>query len=159
MTDRTYMQLEILECPPWNVGTVIDLLNEHGFGPHTDLHDALPLNSLLVKEEASVGTLIYELAPRLAPLCSFSGWEDPKYEFPGAGVIHIRGLDEQTFTFLCFAEGQPVFTADEIRSAVANDRLSSLLGTEHLDRAADLAAQFEGVTLTRTTDDESETDQ
>lgn len=114
MADRTYMQLTVLECPRQNVNDVVALLADYNF---CEEGAALTLGKQLTLEEARLGTLADELAHELAPLCSFTGWEDPAYEHSGTRVTSLLSdpAGSRIMFSECFQDGDPVVSVTAVR--------------------------------------------
>lgn len=96
MGDRTYQQLQILECPADQVANVLAVINEYHYGPAYDGHGTeteLLLGDTYVIEENNLGTAL-EVAGKLKDLpgVSFEVWEDPKYEWDGDYYAHVEGF-------------------------------------------------------------------
>lgn len=126
MGDRTYHQIYIHDCPPEKVGIVLDKLDEYGFSFYGEADDqdgkALVLGECYHNDESYLGTTVNELIPSLieqVPDIVLDGWEDPKYEFMGAGTRYAPGLG--SFDYECGQSGAPLFGAEDVLKAVVMD--------------------------------------
>lgn len=132
MTDRTYMQIDILECPHANASKVLQILSSYGFADESDGVLRLGPNNRYTVEEAPMGMLAYELAHELLGLCSFSGWENPTYKHPGTLVSSvIDGPQSELVTRQCLADGEPFITAADVLALDPDGTLGMLLHTNH----------------------------
>jgi len=151
MSDRTYMQLTILECARKDAAQVLALLKEAGFADEDD--KVLKLGEQYTVEEAGLGTLADELARELAPLCSFEGWEDPKYEFPGVRVTSLLADPEASrlHTGQCFSDGKPVVLVASLKAASKSGdqkALEALLDLVREDAVDDALKALSAVPMT-----------
>ncbi len=144
MADRTYMQLTVLECERKNAAAVLTLLKDRDFAPYDT--SELMLGEQYEHEEAPLGTLTEELAYELAPLCSFVGWEDPKYEHKGQRVTSLVS-DPDGFRLRqtpCFSDGDPVVGLELVRKTIkdAPETLPEVLGFDREEAIAELQERF-----------------
>ena len=144
MGDRTYMQLTVLECERKNAAAVLTLLKDHDFASYDA--SELMLGERYEREEASLGTLTEDLAYELAPLCSFVGWEDPKYEHEGRRVTSLVS-DPDGFRLRqtpCFSDGDPVVGLELVRKTIkdAPETLPEVLGFDREQAIAELQERF-----------------
>lgn len=126
MADYTYMQLTVLECPQQNVNDAVALLADYDF---CEEGDVLTLGEQMTLESAPLGTLWQELGPELAALCSFTGWEDPKYEYYGTRVTSLLSDPEGSRITIsdCFQDGHPVVSVAAIRRHLQLGTVEKLL--------------------------------
>lgn len=116
MGDRTSLQVYVYACPPDQAAAVLGVLAEYQLDVDWGTEEAgkgLRLDVPYTAHEISGAA--DEIAPKLieaAPGCSFWLWEDPKYDWLGSMHAHTPGLG--SFTAECNAEGEPVYTRDQI---------------------------------------------
>ena len=120
MGDRTAFQCTIDACPEDQREAVREILDE--YADHLDWTDALPAELSLDRQytahEVSLGTA-QEITGRLtkaAPGAAFLLWEDPAYQWLGDVYAHTPELG--TFTAACDADGNPVYTREQIAAMV-----------------------------------------
>lgn len=135
MSDRTYMQIDILECPPANAGKVLQALVSYGFADESDTVLRLGPDNRYYVEESGIGNLIYELGPELQGLCSFSGWEDPRYEYSGTHVSSIMKSTGPSEIVIneCLQNGMIIVTATAALDAARKGELGKLLRQDHYE--------------------------
>ncbi|WP_347956138.1 DUF3145 family protein [Gordonia aichiensis] len=118
MGDRTPLQLQIVACPTAQAAAVLEIIDAYNLVLDADGdgdHGVLRLGEKYVDAEARCGSA-EEVASRLheaAPDASWECWEDPKYEW--LGNLYQFTPELGLFTAECDGEGQPRFTASEVR--------------------------------------------
>jgi hypothetical protein len=138
MSDRTYAQIFIYDCPEEQRADLLDALSPT-FGPIDSTNwDAIPMQ--FVVDETPCGVIEVD-APgwaKAAPGATWVAWEDPKFEWLGTAAYCLGG---KVVVFTCDAEGKPVATLDTARAAgVSGEALDKLFpGHEVVEELEKLA--------------------
>lgn len=141
MADRTYFQIQILECASDEYAVIKDLLKFHGISSEDDYGPQM--GEWCSREEIVLGTGndIAVFLQENAPATSFRLWEDPKYEHLGS--LHMYTPEYGLFQSDCDSAGRAVFTYLEIKEAVENKLdLDLFSGERWLNRFEELEAQL-----------------
>jgi hypothetical protein len=117
MSDRAPIQLYVYDCPPEQRAAVKEIIDNEYLsfdwgsgdsegelrldGPYTD-------DDMVLGAEGEIAAAIIKAAPD----CTFNIWQDPKYEYMGAGISYTPDLGE--FRYVADADGNPTFIADQI---------------------------------------------
>lgn len=140
MSDRSYGQVIIYDCPPQRRKALLALLTEE-FALSCELEDGSNELHLFESYGADEQPLdIYEtLSQRIVeivPEAAFRCWGDPKYEYDGAICLHTPELG---FYFgQCNSLGGPYLLSSEINDAVSAGDLEKVAGIPWLLRLDEL---------------------
>lgn len=114
MSDRTYAQIFIYDCPEEQRADLLAALSPTFWPIDSTNWDTIPVQ--FVVDEAPCG-VIEEDAPgwaEAAPGATWVAWEDPKFEWLGTAAYCLGG---KVVVFTCDADGKPVATLDAARAA------------------------------------------
>lgn len=123
MSDRTYAQVIIYDCPEDQRAAALAVIRETlgeyiNEDPDPD-GDRVVIGDRYGDDQCS-GDLSEDIAARLideAPGAFFRTWTDPAYEWLGSLVIYQPGLGR--FDANCDADGTPCFRSDEVEAMLA----------------------------------------
>lgn len=140
MSDRTYAQLEILDCPEDQRAALLAAITDYNDGEIVNEEpddDAAPLGRY-GWDEASLDAneTIADLVIEAAPGATFETWVDPKYEY--AGVITMYAPDLGRFDGPCDADGTPYVSAGELAKADDLDSMRRAAGVTWYSRMVEL---------------------
>ncbi|HXA27642.1 MAG TPA: DUF3145 family protein [Candidatus Angelobacter sp.] len=123
MSDRSALTLHVHDCPADQAAAVLAVIDENGL--HLEWLDELPADVLYAGRaytdvEASVGSedTVASALIEAAPGCSFTVWQDPKYEHDGELVMHHPDLGR--FDCRCDASGAPHIALHVVDAAVTH---------------------------------------
>lgn len=152
MSDRTPLQLQILDCPLSQVQAVIDLVDQMGLhlehvsdGQAADDHLGLGLTYMNDQTRCGSAQEIAQHLQQVAPDASWQVWEDPKYEWLGTLFRFTPALG--LFAANCDAAGTPVFTDERVLELHESPELLAELGMNHIDALRALEESNDGVVL------------
>ncbi|MFG1857447.1 DUF3145 family protein [Actinomadura geliboluensis] len=157
MSDRTPVQLQILDCPLQQAQAVIDLIDHVGLhlefvDDRQPANDQLGLGLSYMNNELVCGSAaeIAEALQQAAPDASWELWENPDRTSLGDLYRFTPALG--LWSAACSAEGNALFTSTQILGLVDNDgfsrtRLETKLGIPHAEALQYLATRNHGVVL------------
>lgn len=136
MGDRTGLALAIFEVSPDEAREVWEILEQYELGndwsltwPRSPLPHEIRVGRLdeYNASEMSLGSAgeIANLLVEKAPSCVFSIYEDP-YDYLGDLYIHVPSLG--LWNADCSIGGEPAYTREQIKKAIADDMVDTLLG-------------------------------
>ena len=122
MGDRTPIEVRVYSCPPEKVDQVLEVFEEFGLGnefilpgePRNAFDNSdvsLELGRGYIRSEISVGTS-QEIAAALPSEAAWKVWEDPAYDH--LGQVHLNHPDLGEFVADCDAQGNPMWTSDDV---------------------------------------------
>lgn len=169
MADRTAFQFRLHACPPEEVADFFALIDDLGLSTDPGPWSTTPSTAITLGETysnyetrcGSVDEWANEVA-QAAPNACWEMWEDPKYEWLGDYACFTPGLG--LYRAQCDADGVPQFSAEQIRTALADtdpDALERLLGGPWDDEIATHARPHDAapVVVNRPTEEDSDADQ
>lgn len=156
MSDRTHIQLRVLDCPLDQAQAVIDLIDQENLGLEFVEDDQPSTNQLglglaYINDEITCGSadLIAKHLQEIAPGASWEVWEDPAYSWLGTLIRFTPDLG--VFTADCDVDGVPYFTDQQVLDFVDENMLSNQLktrlGRNHAVVLNDLADDNDGRVL------------
>lgn len=125
MSDRSYAQVVIHDCPPEQRAAALAALAayEGGIRQRFDWPEAtkLAIGERYGYDEADLDSHDQLTAALMAaaPGASFAVWVDPKYEYPGVLTMYTPALGE--CSGLCDADGEPYAERRELAAIIAID--------------------------------------
>jgi len=134
MGDRTNLQVFIYDCPSARVRAVLDIIDEYqlqldwlGAADDDRIHlgRVYGSHSACGEDSRDIASALIATAPEVC----FDTWTDPAYDWLGAGTRYTPELGR--FDYESDAEGNAVFSADEIAGALASggvDGVRRILG-------------------------------
>lgn len=143
MSDRTYFELKIVECPASQISEVRAVLLGHSL---LDDDHVLRIGDSYTVDEIRCGTA-EEVADELrvrAPGASWVCWEAPKYEW--LGDLYRFTPELGVFTAECDGDGEPRFPPFHIQAlldSLGTDQAAwkRALGVTHRDALTEKAEQ------------------
>ncbi|KJR10243.1 hypothetical protein UG54_01295 [Gordonia sihwensis] len=132
------MQLRIANCPDDQARAILEIIDAHDLSVDIDdrpnvlrIGEIYRIDEIPCKTSEEIANELQEVAPDASWEC----WEDPKYEW--LGDLYRFTPELGLFTVECGGEGEPLFTAFEVRhfmakaTAVGGVDLARSLGELH----------------------------
>lgn len=115
MSDRSYVQLHVLDCPEDQQAALAAAATALGLAPEF----GAAAGTAFTVEEYHMCEVGEEFAPALiaaAPQARWRVWQDPKYDVAGSLAAYdgVGGL----FTADCDAQGEPYLTATQVHGII-----------------------------------------
>lgn len=140
MSDRTYAQVEILDCPEDQRAALLAAITSYSEGEigNEEPEDATTPIGRYGWDEANLDAneTIADLIIEAAPGATFETWVDPKYEY--SGVVTMYAPDLGRFDGPCDADGVPYVSAGELAKAPDLDTMRRLAGVTWYERMVEL---------------------
>lgn len=129
MSDYTYFQVDLYDCPPDQRGVVANLLADQGF---TEDRDSWWM------EEGRCGEIdeVAEAVTTAAPGATFRAYENPKYEWLGTVLWHVPNMDPPLSPpASCDADGEVALTWRDVKG-LGPDELRRAFRQDYIDEAS-----------------------